>query len=72
MSNEDPRARALRLAAEAIELCDEAGFSVAATYLQHGHDLIAEAAPRVRQIRWAWGSDEPQVPHADDTAPRHD
>jgi len=71
MSNEDPRARALRLAAEAIEICDAAGFSVAATYLQHGHDLIAAGPPRVRQNRWAWNSDEPQVPHADDGTPRH-
>lgn len=72
MSNEDARARALRLAAEAIEICDEAGLDIAATYLQHGHDLIAQTPGRVRQDRWIWGSDEPQVPHADDSAAGND
>lgn len=72
MSNEDARARALRLAAEAIEICDEAGLDIAATYLQHGHDLIAQAPRRVRQDRWIWGLDESQIPHADDPAASND
>lgn len=72
MLTEDPRARALRLAAEAIKICDEAGFDIAATYLQHGHDLIAGAEQRVRQDRWSWGLDEPEVPHADDAATGND
>ncbi|WP_137862377.1 MULTISPECIES: hypothetical protein [unclassified Sphingomonas] len=72
MSNEDARARARRLAAEAIEICDKAGFDIAATYLQHGHDLIAQPPQRVRQGRWVWRSDEPEIPHADDPAAAND
>jgi hypothetical protein len=60
----------MRLAREAIALCDEAGLLVAAAYLQHGHDLIPGVAQRVRQDRLPWGLDEPLIAHADDDAAR--